>query len=116
MTRNFRAWSLGTFAAASVILLAFPIATQLRGGTNKDYRLWYNVGQWVNRGEELYLRSDFGEPFPFLYPPFAAVLLAAPSLLGPLGCVVALAVATAAFTSSRLASCNWRATAPVVGL
>ncbi len=96
MTPRFRAWALGTFAAFSLVLIAFPIGTQLRGGTNKDYRLWYAVGQWVAHGEELYLRSDFGEPFPFLYPPFAAVLLAPPSLLGPLGCVVVLALTTVA--------------------
>ena len=104
MTSRFRARALGTFAAVSLVLVAFPIGTQLRGGNNKDYQLWYAVGQWVTQGEELYLRDDFGEPFPFLYPPFAAVLLAPPSLLGPLGCVAVLALTTIAswYASIRL--------------
>lgn len=96
MTPRFRTWAVGAFVAVSLVLMAFPVGTQLRGGTNKDYRLWYAVGRWVVGGEELYERSDFGEPFPFLYPPFAAVLLAPPSLLGPLGCVVALSLVTIA--------------------
>ena len=97
MTPRTRAWALGWFAAASLVLVGFPVVTQLQGGRNKDYRVWYNVGRWVVDGEALYDRpGDPDGPFPFLYPPFAAVLLAPPSLLGRLGCVVVLSAANVA--------------------
>ena len=57
MTPRFRAWAIGSFILTNLILAAFPISTQLKGSANKDYPLWYDVGQWVIHGEELYLRN-----------------------------------------------------------
>ncbi len=70
-------------------------------GKNKDYPLWYFVGRTVV--EDATLRTPDGDPwplyptepgvaYPFMYPPFAAVCLAALSLLGPTGMVIALIV------------------------
>jgi hypothetical protein len=62
---------------------------------NKDYPLWYHVGRIVVEdhkfpaGFPLY-PTDPGRPFPFMYPPFAAVCLGLLSLLGPTGMLVAL--------------------------
>lgn len=67
---------------------------------NKDYPLWYHVGRIVVEdhkfptGFPLY-PTDPGQPFPFMYPPFAAVCLGALSLLGPTGMLVALLVLNA---------------------
>jgi hypothetical protein len=66
---------------------------------NKDYPLWYSVGRVVV--EDAHLRQATGEPwllyptseavpFPFMYPPFAALVLAGLSLLGSTGMIVAL--------------------------
>ncbi|OWK45154.1 glycosyltransferase family 87 protein [Fimbriiglobus ruber] len=61
-----------------------------RGGS-KDYPLWYERGGYVLDGLPLYPTKP-DNPFPFLYPPFAALLLAIPSSLGPYGCVLFLVV------------------------
>lgn len=67
-------------------------------GGNKDYPLWYCYGRIVVEnpksaeypdGFPLY-PSDPAAVFPFMYPPFAAVLLGGLSLLGPTGMLVAL--------------------------
>ena len=94
MTPRFRAWAIGSFIVTSLVLAAFPISTQLKGSGNKDYPLWYDVGQWVLHGEDLYLRNA-DDPFPFLYPPFAAILLAIPSSLGKMGSVLVLVLMNA---------------------
>lgn len=94
MTPRFRAWAIGSFILTNLILAAFPISTQLKGSGNKDYPLWYDVGQWVLHGEDLYLRNA-DDPFPFLYPPFAAIFLAIPSSLGKMGSVLVLVLLNA---------------------
>ncbi|HEY1749751.1 MAG TPA: glycosyltransferase family 87 protein [Caulobacteraceae bacterium] len=69
------------FIAANVILVALPLVPQLfLHGKGKDYPLWYEVGRRVLTGGPLY--QDTGHGFAFLYPPFAAVLLAPFSLFG----------------------------------
>jgi Glycosyltransferase family 87 len=69
------------FVAANAILVALPLVPQLfLHGKGKDYPLWYAVGRQVLTGGPLY--HDTGHGFGFLYPPFAAVLLAPFSLFG----------------------------------
>jgi hypothetical protein len=69
------------FVAANVILCARPLIPELFfHGKGKDYPLWYGVGRAVVTGADLYPTN--GHPFAFLYPPFAAVLLAPFSLFG----------------------------------
>ncbi|HWF78127.1 MAG TPA: glycosyltransferase family 87 protein [Caulobacteraceae bacterium] len=63
------------FVAANVILVALPLVPQLfLHGKGKDYPLWWAVGHQVLTGGDLY--HDTGHGFGFLYPPFAALLLA----------------------------------------
>jgi hypothetical protein len=69
------------FVLANVILCAIPLVPQLfLHGKGKDYPLWYAVGQAVVTGRDLYPKT--GQTFAFLYPPFAALLLAPFSLFG----------------------------------
>jgi len=76
------------FAVASLVLAAFPLVPQLFGsGKGKDYPLWFEVGQWVLQGRELY-----DEQFRFLYTPFAAVILAGFSYFGRTAMVVLLTI------------------------
>ena len=70
------------FVLANLFLCADPLVPQLFGhGKGKDYPLWYAVGHLVLTGGGLYPTSG-GHPFAFLYPPFAALLLAPFSLFG----------------------------------
>jgi hypothetical protein len=76
------------FAVASLVLAAFPLVPQLFGpGKGKDYPLWFDVGQWVFQGRDLY-----NEGFRFLYTPFAAVILAGFSYFGRTAMVVLLTI------------------------
>src|SRR5437879_1661309 len=69
------------FVVANVLLFILPLVPQLIGhGKGKDYPLWYGVGRQVLTGGGLY--SDTGHGFAFLYPPFAALMLAPFSLFG----------------------------------
>jgi len=69
------------FVIGNLILCALPLVPQLfLHGKGKDYPLWYQVGRQVLTGGDLYPRT--GQVFAFLYPPFAAVLLAPFSLFG----------------------------------
>jgi hypothetical protein len=77
---------------------------------NKDYSLWYKVGQSVRTGEPLYRFVDAFE-IQYMYPPTLAVLVFAPLVgLGYPGFVAALAVVNAltwagcAFLAPRLAA------------
>jgi hypothetical protein len=69
------------FVLANVMLCALPLVPQVfLHGKGKDYPLWYQVGRLVLSGGDLYPKT--GQGFGFLYPPFAAVLLAPFSLAG----------------------------------
>ena len=115
-----RPWARRALLALAVTAAAFaavPITSAVRGtGPHKDYPLWYCVGLQVRLGHELY-PADPGQPYPFLYPPAAALPLAALSHLGAGGMAVALAVgnlvawAVAAELSARLAGATGRALA-----
>jgi Glycosyltransferase family 87 len=44
-----------------------------------DYRIWYQTGQIVLHGGEIY---PHGQTFPFMYPPVCALMLAVPAFFG----------------------------------
>lgn len=91
------AWPLVAMAVVSVAFAITPLVNSVRKPhANKDYKLWYAVGQDVRNGLPLYQPGENGEVL-YMYPPTAAVLLFAPlSYLGPIGFVAAFVVATAA--------------------
>ena len=100
------------FAVNALILVAVQLAPELFGaGKDLDYPLWYWAGRQVLTGGDLY--TLVGHPtFDFLYPPFAAVLLAPFSLFGPafsILCIVLVTLASwwaAATLSDRLSGYN----------
>jgi len=109
------------FVAANLILVALPLVPQLfLHGKGKDYPLWYGVGRQVLTGGGLY--HDTGHGFGFLYPPFAALLLAPFALFGPafsILCICLVNVASwwaAAKLSDRLAGVPGRKVWWVVAL
>ncbi|CAN5570492.1 hypothetical protein BH18VER1_BH18VER1_07330 [soil metagenome] len=107
----FRAM-LYLFGAVLLVFAAIPIANALLGISIKDYKLWYDTGQLVLRGGEVY-PGPFRK-FPFMYPPTSALLLAPISLFGPVGTIVILVLVNAvAWTaciilSVRLATGEWK--------
>jgi len=74
------------FGLAVLGLSAIPLFNNLAGDDigrpNKDYPLWYMTGQHFVHGEALY-PTESNATFPFMYPPFAAMILGALSLAGP---------------------------------
>ena len=79
------------FLGTTIAVLAFlPINNYFRGST-KDYAKWFEVGQSVIEGGDIYAPRGDGT-FQFMYPPTAAVLFAIPSYLGELPLVVVLVV------------------------
>ncbi|HEY3799724.1 MAG TPA: glycosyltransferase family 87 protein [Caulobacteraceae bacterium] len=83
------AWAL--FAAASLALGAWPLIVHSQ---MKDYPTWYLVGRAVLDGAPIY--PDAGHaPLRFIYPPFAALMLAPFSLGGLRAMILALAAITA---------------------
>ena len=89
-----------------------PIWHSVRGHSTKDYWVWYQAGQTVLQGGEIY--PDRWHKFPFMYPPPCALFLAPISALGQTGLVVVLALVNAAawicsiIFSVRLATGKWR--------
>ena len=64
-------------------MLAFsvaPVGNAFLGWKNKDYDLWYETGRLTAAGEVLYPTD--GRPFPFMYPPSCASMLAILSYVG----------------------------------
>lgn len=108
----FRAM-LWLFAAVLLVYGGIAIANALLPGKSiKDYELWYDTGQRILHGEQIYpLRKA---KFPFMYPPTAALLLAPISVLGKTGVVVTLTFVNAAawlasiILAARLAAGEWR--------
>lgn len=96
------------FVVNGLILIAIQLAPELFGaGKTLDYHLWYSAGRQVLTGGDLY-SLDGRSTFDFLYPPFAAVLLAPFSLFGrafSILCIVLVYLASwwaAAALSDRL--------------
>lgn len=104
---------LWLFGAVLLVFAAIPVANAVFGLTTiKDYELWYDTGQQVLRGEQIY-PGPFHK-FPFMYPPACALFLAPLSLLGKSGLVVFLVLVNAAawtagiVFSVRLATGAWK--------
>jgi hypothetical protein len=82
------------FCVANLILVGIPVGRALAGyGLHKDYQLWYGVGRLVLSGGDLYSADASGRFF-FLYPPFAALLLAPLSLGGRVFAVACVCLTT----------------------
>jgi hypothetical protein len=86
---------LALFLLSVALCLADVVIPELfAGGKTKDYELWFNTGRAVLNGGDIYAGRGDGL-LSFLYPPFAAVLLAPLSLLGKPGMYGALALINA---------------------
>src|SRR5947208_3462288 len=100
-------------ACLGTVLLVFmvvPVLHYLRGHSVKDYIVWYDAGQAVLRGRDIY--PPLNVKFPFMYPPACALFLAPLAALGQLGLIAALVVICAgAWIASILLSVRL-ATAP----
>ena len=97
------------------VLLVFtivPVLHCLRGHSIKDYRVWYETGQLVLQGAEVY--PNRWTKFPFMYPPPCALFLAPLAALGRTGLIIVLSLGNAAawfcciIFSVRLATGAWR--------
>ncbi|QEH38677.1 hypothetical protein OJF2_72830 [Aquisphaera giovannonii] len=84
-------WGLALlFALLCLVFSGIPLSTDLRNRPNKDYSLWYQVGEAVRRGIDVYPDPASGRLFPFMYPPSAAALLGYLSPLGKHGTTLVL--------------------------
>ncbi len=77
------------------ILAVWPRPAFIEGSQNKDYGLWYPVGLAARTGRDVY-PTDPDVAFPFMYPPFAAAVLAWLSHLGQTGMLLALVLSNVA--------------------
>src|SRR5204862_6288844 len=69
------------FVATALVFSALPLLRYFRGRALFDYELWYDTGQHVLSGHEIYFfRSG---KYDFMYPPPGALFLAAWRLLRP---------------------------------
>jgi hypothetical protein len=71
-----------------------PVFHSVHGHSTKDYWVWYQTGQTVLQGGEIY--PNRWHKFPFMYPPPCALFLAPVSALGQTGLVIVLALLNAA--------------------
>ena len=95
---------LAIFVVTAIVFSALPLLRYFRGHTLFDYKLWYETGQHVLAGHEIYfLRSG---KYDFMYPPPGALFLAGASLLGQGGLILLLIVinSVAWFFSARLSA------------
>ncbi|HKS31809.1 MAG TPA: glycosyltransferase family 87 protein [Chthoniobacterales bacterium] len=67
------------FITTAITFTLIPFIRFLRSGTDMDYRTWYQAGQTVLHGGEIY---PHGQTFPFMYPPTCALMLAVPAFFG----------------------------------
>jgi hypothetical protein len=84
---------LWVFGCVLLVFVFVPIWHSVRGHSTKDYWVWYQTGQAVLHGGEVY--PDRWHKFPFMYPPPCALFLAPISALGLTGLVVVLALVNA---------------------
>src|SRR6266568_4221999 len=92
------------FIITAIVLSAIPLLHYFRGGSIKDYKLWYDTGTHVLAGHEIFFfRSG---KYDFMYPPPCALFLAGASLLGQAGLILLLVAinSVAWFYSARLAA------------
>jgi len=78
------------FITTPITFALIPFIRFLRSGTDMDYRTWYQAGQTVLHGGEIY---PHGQTFPFMYPPTCALMLAAPAFFGKALLILILSVA-----------------------
>lgn len=103
---------LWLFAAVLFVFAAVPVLHGLRGHSIKDYALWFDTGQLVLRGQEIYPARNL--KFDFMYPPPCALFLAPLSFFGKFPLILALVLVNgAAWIASillavRLATGQWR--------
>ncbi len=100
---GFRAL-LVVFVVTVIVFSALPLLRYSRGRTLFDYKLWYETGQHVLAGHEIYFfRSG---KYDFMYPPPCALFLAGASLLGQGGLILLLVAINSAawFYSARLSA------------
>jgi Glycosyltransferase family 87 len=103
-----------------LVLIVVPIWHSVRGHSTKDYWVWYQTGQTVLQGGEIY--PNRFHKFPFMYPPPCALFLAPLSALGQIGLVIVLALVNAAawicviLFSVRLSTGEWRRAHPLIYL
>ncbi|PYI90751.1 MAG: hypothetical protein DME97_16355 [Verrucomicrobia bacterium] len=96
-----------------LVLVVVPVWHSVQGHSTKDYWVWYQTGQTVLQGGEIYPDPRWNK-FPFMYPPPCALFLAPIAALGQTGLVVVLALLNAAawicviLFSVRLATGEWR--------
>jgi hypothetical protein len=76
------------FITTAIIFTLVPFVRFLHSGTQMDYRTWFDAGQTVLRGSEIYPHT---QNFPFMYPPTCALLLAAPAFFGKPALILILA-------------------------
>jgi hypothetical protein len=111
--------TLWIFGCVLFVLVAVPVSHSIRGQSTKDYWVWYQAGQAVLQGGEIYPDPRWNK-FPFMYPPPCAIFLAPVAALGQTGLVVVLALVNAAawicsiIFSVRLATGNSRGAHPLV--
>lgn len=96
MRNDERRWRIliWVFGFVLLVLVFVPIWHSIRGHSTKDYWVWYQTGQTVLQGGEVY--PDRWHKFPFMYPPPCALFLAPISALGLTGLVIVLALVNAA--------------------
>jgi hypothetical protein len=76
------------FIAAAAVFSALPLVHYFRGGHLFDYKLWYDTGQQVLAGQEIFFfRSG---KYDFMYPLPCALFLGGASLLGQGGLIFLL--------------------------
>jgi hypothetical protein len=95
---------LVTFVVTAIAFSALPLLRCFRGRTLFDYKLWYDTGQHLLAGHEIYFfRSG---KYDFMYPPPCALFLAGASLLGQAGLILLLIAinSVAWFYSARLSA------------
>ena len=92
------------FVVTAIVFSALPLLSYFRGHTLFDYKLWYDTGQHLLAGHEIYFfRSG---KYDFMYPPPCALFLAGASLLGQGGLILLLVAinSVAWFYSARLSA------------
>jgi hypothetical protein len=75
------------FIATAITFTLLPFVRFLHSGTDMDYRTWFQAGQTVLQGGEIYPRVQI---FPFMYPPTCALLLALPAFFGKAALILIL--------------------------
>jgi hypothetical protein len=99
------------FGFVLLVFMIVPVLHCLRGHSIKDYRVWYETGQLVLQGAEVY--PNQWTKFPFMYPPPCALFLAPLAALGRTGLILVLTLVNAAawlgciIFSVRLATGEW---------